>query len=241
MNKIWIITRRELAGYFDSLIAYVIIILFLGLTGIFTWIYQTNVFVAGQADLRVFFGWAYWTLFIFTPAITMRSLSDENRAGTFELLATKPISDFEIVIGKFLAALLMMLAAMACTIPYYITVANLGSVDHGSVLGGYLGLLLVVAAYASIGIFTSSITNNQVVALLTSWVLCFFFHFMFGLSSSAFSGIMADLLNYLSVQTHFNSLMRGVIDSRDLIFFISIVFGGLFLAKTVLSKRNWTN
>lgn len=241
MNKIWIITKRELISYFDSLLAYIIIILFLGLTGYFTWIYQTNVFVAGQADLRVFFGWSFWMIFIFTPAITMRSLSDENKAGTFELLATKPITDLQIVVGKFLSAFLLMSAAIFCTVPYYITISNLGQVDHGGIIGGYLGLLFEVATYASIGIFASSLTNNQVVALLLSWIICFLFHFLFGLSASAFNGILADFLNYLSLQTHFNSMMRGVIDSRDIIYFASIIVLGITLSKTVLSKRNWTN
>lgn len=241
MNKIGIITRRELASYFDSLLAYIIIILFLGLTGYFTWIYQTNVFVAGQANLRVFFGWSYWMIFIFTPAITMKSLSDENKAGTFELLATKPVTDYQIVTGKFLAAVLLMVAAILCTIPYYITISKLGNVDHGGIIGGYLGLIFEVCAYAAIGIFASSLTKNQVVALLSSWIICFLFHFLFGLSASAVSGVFSDVLSYLSLQNHFNSLMRGVIDSRDIIYFISIVFVGLLLSKTVLSQRNWIN
>jgi len=241
MKKTWIITKRELGSYFDSLIAYVIIVLFLLLTGIFTWLYQTNVFVAGQADLRVFFGWGYWTIFIFTPAITMRALSDENRSGTFELLATKPITDLEIIIGKFLAAVLLMASAIACTLPYYFTISSLGEVDHGGIIGGYIGLIFVIMSYASIGIFSSSVTNNQVVALLLSWILCFTFHFLLGVGTTAFSGTIADVLDFLSVQTHFNSLMRGVIDSRDIIYFASLIITGLLLSRAVLSKRNWTN
>ena len=241
MKKTWIIIKRELASYFDSLIAYVIIVLFLLLTGIFTWLYTTNVFVAGQADLRVFFGWGYWTIFVFTPAITMRALSDENKSGTFELLATKPVSDMQIVVAKFLAAVLLMATAVLCTLPYYFTISYLGDVDHGGIIGGYIGLILVVMSYASIGIFSSSLTNNQVVALLLSWILCFTFHFLLGLSTSAFSGLVADTLNFLSVQTHFNSLMRGVIDSRDIIYFASLIITGLMLSRAILSKRNWTN
>ncbi|MDH5603166.1 MAG: ABC transporter permease [Cyclobacteriaceae bacterium] len=241
MKKTWIITKRELASYFDSLIAYVIIVLFLVLTGYFTWIYPSNIFVAGQADLRVFFGWGYWTIFIFTPAITMRALSDENKSGTFELLATKPVSDMEIVMGKFLAAVLLMVSAIVCTLPYYFTIANLGDVDHGGIIGGYLGLVLVVMSYSSIGLFCSSLTNNQVVALLLSWILCFTFHFLLGLMTSTFSGFMADLLNFLSVQTHFNSLMRGVIDSRDILYFASLIITGLMMSRVILSKRNWTH
>src|SRR5215210_505630 len=117
MNKMWIITKRELAAFFDSLIAYVIIIIFLGLSGFFTWLFGNNIFYTGQADLGIFFSIAYWTLFFFIPAITMRMLAEEIRSGTFEMLSTKAVSDWQIIVGKFLACLILVVIALACTFP----------------------------------------------------------------------------------------------------------------------------
>jgi ABC-2 type transport system permease protein len=242
MRSIWVITRRELTSYFDSLIAYVLIIIFLGLSGFFTWLFPGgNVFLSGQADLNVFFGIAYWSLFFFIPAITMRTLAEETRSGTIELLSTKAVSDWEIVVGKFLGCLLLLVIALACTIPYYITVAKLGDVDHGAIIGGYFGLLLLSATYISIGIFASSLTNNQIVALLLALIISFFFHIIFGLMASGGIGLVGGIMDYLSARTHFESLSRGVLDTRDLIYFVSLTLAGLILSQTMLSKRNWHN
>jgi len=241
MRSIWVITKRELASFFDSLIAYVMIIIFLGLSGFFTWLFGSNVFLIGQADLQVFFGISYWTLFFFIPAITMRALAEENRSGTIELLSTKAVSDWQIVVGKFLACLLLLAIALACTIPYYITVARLGDVDHGAIIGGYFGLLLLSAMYVSIGIFCSSLTNNQIVAFLLALFAGLFFHILFQLMASGTTGMIGSILDYLSARTHFESLSRGVIDSRDLIYFGSFILAGLVLSQTMLSKRNWHN
>ncbi|WP_456459518.1 ABC transporter permease [Reichenbachiella sp.] len=240
MNKIWIITRRELASFFDSLIAYVIIIMFLGFTGFFAWVNpSSNVFLMGQANLQVFFQIGFWTLFFFIPALTMKMLAEETRSGTIELLSTKAISDWEIVTGKFMACLLLVLIALTCTIPYYATVSQLGSVDHGAVIGGYMGLLLLSAGYISIGLFASSITNNQIVAFLIALLIGIFFQLLFDIMGFTFRGAVGNVLNYLSMRTHFDSLSRGVIDSRDLIYFFSVIGVGLTFAQAMLSRRNW--
>ena len=241
MNKIWILTKKELASYFDSLIAYVMIILFLGLSGFFTWLFGNSIFLIGQADLQVFFSISYWTLFFFIPAITMRSLAEETRAGTIKLLSTKAVSDWEIVLGKFLACFLLVAIALACTLPYYITVANLGKIDHGASIGGYLGLMLFSAMYISIGIFASSITSNQIVAFLLALFIGIFFHILFDVISSQMTGVLGDIFNYLSARTHFESISRGVVDSRDILYFLSVIFAGLLLSETMLSKRNWVS
>jgi len=239
MKGIWIIAKRELASYFDSLIAYMIIIIFLGISGFFTWIIGNTVFLRNQADLSNFFEIFYISLFLFIPAITMRSLAEEKKSGTIELLSTKAVSDWEIIIGKFLSGYILVLIALASTLPYYFTIAYLGSIDHGAVWGGYFGLMLISAAYVSIGIFASSLTNNQIIALLIAMMVGIFFHFLFDVLASGFTGPIATILNYLSVSTHFESLSRGVIDSRDLIYFFSLIFVGLYLSQTMLSKRNW--
>ncbi|MEP2025758.1 MAG: ABC transporter permease [Reichenbachiella sp.] len=239
MNKIWIITRRELASFFDSLIAYVVIIMFLGFTGFFTWLTGNNIFLMGQANLQVFFQIGFWTLFFFIPALTMKMLAEETRSGTIELLSTKAISDWEIVTGKFLACLLLVVIALTCTIPYYVTVSQLGSIDHGAMIGGYLGLLLLSAGYISIGLFASSITNNQIVAFLIALLIGIFFHLLFDIMGFTLRGTIGNVLNYLSMRTHFDSLSRGVLDSRDLIYFFSVIGIGLTFAQAMLSKRNW--
>ncbi|MBV6645200.1 MAG: ABC transporter permease subunit [Cyclobacteriaceae bacterium] len=239
MNKIWIITKRELVSFFDSLIAYVMIILFLGLSGIFTWLVTTNIFVSNQASLGTFFGVAFWSLFFFIPAITMRMLAEENRAGTIELLITKAVTDNQIVIGKFLACLILVAIALVCTLPYYITISQLGNIDDGGVVGGYLGLLMLSAAYISIGLFASSLTQNQIVSILLALLISVFFHFLFDVIGGSLTGFMGNLFTYLSIRSHFDSMSRGVIDSRDLIYFLSIITLGILLAQAMLSKRNW--
>ena len=239
MKSTWVIAKRELNSFFDSLIAYVMIIIFLGLTGFFTWLFSGNIFVINQANLSVFFGISYWTLFFFIPAITMRTLAEEKRSGTIELLSTKSITDWQIVSGKFLGSLLLVAIALLCTVPYYLTVSQLGPVDHGSVIGGYAGLLLLSGVYISIGVFTSSITDNQIVAFLLALAVGFCFHLGFELVANLFTGSLNTFFRYLSINKHFDSISRGVIDLRDLVYFGSFIFTGLFLSQLVLSKRNW--
>jgi len=239
MNKIWIIARRELASYFDSLIAYVMIIIFLGMSGFFTWLFGSNVFMINQASLQVFFGISFWTLFFFIPAITMRTLAEENKSGTIELLSTKAVTDLQIVVGKFLGCLMLVAIALVCTLPYYFTVSQLGNVDHGGIIGGYLGLLLLSGAYIAIGLFASSTTNNQIVAFLLALFIGVFFQILFDVLGSSFRGVAGNVFNYLSLQTHFDSLSRGVVDSRDLVYFGSLIVLSLLLSQAMLSRRNW--
>lgn len=241
MKEIWIITKRELHSFFNSLMAYILLILFLGFSGFFTWLYGSDIFFMGQASLGTFFGIAYWTLFFFIPAITMRLLAEEKRSGTIELLLTKAVTDRQVVLGKFLAALLLIVIALLFTLPYVITVMSIGNLDLGAVTGGYLGLILMSAAYISIGLFASSITTNQIVAFLTALFIGIFFHVIFGVLASGMGGILGKLFNYLSLSGHFESMSRGVIDSKDLIYFLSIIFIGLFFTELSLGKRNLTN
>jgi ABC-2 type transport system permease protein len=238
MHAIWIIAKRELASFFDSLIAYIMLILFLGFSGFFTWLFGSNVFYTGQASLQAFFNVAYWTLFFFIPALTMRSLAEEKKTGTIELLLTKAVTDREVVWGKFLSTLLLVAIALLFTIPYVITVAQLGNLDIGQTLCGYLGLLLMSAAYTGIGLFASSLTANQIVAFLGALFIGLFFHIIFGVLSGSLTGWWGHVLEVLSLSTHFKSMARGVLDSRDLIYFLSLTFLGLLLAEFSLTKRS---
>lgn len=197
MKQIWVITTRELQSFFDSLTAYIMLIAFLGFSGLFTWLYGSDIFFVKQASLQAFFGVAYWTLFFFIPALTMRQFAEENKTGTIELLLTRPVRDWQVVMGKFLATLLLIIIALAFTLPYYITVANLGNIDHGATISGYLGLILISAAYISIGIFTSSISNNQIVGFMLALAIGILFHFLFAFLAYGASGIVGDVLYYL--------------------------------------------
>lgn len=238
MHSIWIIAKREFNSFFDSLVSYIFIVVFLGISGFFTWLFGSDIFLIGQATLQPFFSIAYFTLFFFIPALTMRTIAEEKRIGTIELLLTKAVSDWEVVLGKFFACLILILVALALTLPYYITVWALGPVDHGAVWCGYLGMILMSMTYIAIGLFASSITNNQIVAFLLALFAGVFFLIIFDVLSGNFTGIIGQILSFLSMSSHFDSISRGVIDSRDLIYFLSITFLGLIFAETSLSKRN---
>ncbi len=237
MRRSWTIARRELASFFDSLIAYILLAVFLGVCGFFTWMYGQDIFIRGQADLAVFFNTAYWVLFLFIPAITMRSLADEKRTGTLDLLLTKAVTDRQVVVGKFIAAMVLIAIALACTLPYYITIAFIGNVDHGVVWCGYLALLLVSAAYVGAGIYASSSTDNQIVAFLVALMIILFFQIIFQAMAANFTGLTGTVLAQLSTSTHFDSVSRGVVDSRDLLYFLGIAVIGLSLAEINLAKR----
>lgn len=238
MHAIWVITKKELQSFFDSLIAYIMLVLFLGFSGFFTWLYGNDIFLVGQASLEGFFSIAFWTLFFFIPALTMRLLAEEKKTGTIEMLLTKAVTDREVVIGKFLSTLLLIGIALLFTLPYVFTVASIGNLDLGQVACGYLGLLLMSGAYISIGLYASSITNNQIVAFLTALFIGLFFHLIFDVLAGNFTGFIGQLLITLSVSSHYESITRGVMDTRDLIYFLSVIFAGLFLSELSLSKRN---
>lgn len=238
MHVVWIIAKKELGSFFDSLIAYILLTLFLGFSGFFTWMFGNDIFLVGQTTLRGFFNIAYWSLFFFIPALTMRLLAEERKTGTIELLLTKAVTDRQVVVGKFLAALLLVAIALLFTLPYVITLANIGNLDQGEVISGYLGLLLISAAYVSIGLYASSITNNQIVAFLSALFIGLFFHIIFGVMANNFQGIVGEIFNMLSLSAHFESISRGVVDTRDLIYFVSIVVIGLLLSELSLTRRN---
>ncbi len=238
MEKIWIISLRELRQFFDSLIAYILLVVFLGLSGFFTWLFGSDIFFVGQTTLMPFFAVAYWTLFFFIPALTMRMIAEENKTGTIELLLTKSVTDWQVILGKYLACMMLIVIALILTIPYYITLMTIGNVDHGAVICGYIGLILMSMVYTSIGLFASSLTSNQIVAFLISLLIGVFFLIIFSVLSSESSGIIGQILDYLSMETHFESISRGVIDTKDLVYFFSISFLGLVLAEAMISKRN---
>lgn len=239
MQPVWIIAKRELTAYFDSLIAYFVMVLFLAFSGFFTWLAGNgDVFFRKQADLLVFFSVAKWTLFFFIPAITMRQMAEERKTGTIELLLTKAVSNRQVILGKFLSCLIMVALTLLLTLPYYVTVSMLGEIDHGATICGYLGLLLLSSAYIAIGLFASSITSNQIVAFLLALFIGIFFQFLFEVIADGLTGFLGELFSTLSLTRHFDSISRGVLDTKDIIYFLSITFLGLFLSEISLSKRS---
>jgi ABC-2 type transport system permease protein len=219
-------------------VAYIMLVLFLGFSGFFTWLFGTDVFMVGQASLGSFFSIAYWSLFFFIPALTMRLLAEEIRSGTIELLLTRAITDREVIMGKFLSTMLLILVALAFTIPYVITIGSIGNLDLGAAVSGYLGLMLMSASYISIGLWASSITRNQIVAYLLALFIGLFFHLLFGMFSAGLPGFAGRFFSTLSMREHFDSITRGVLDSGDLVYFFSLILLGLFLSEISLAKRN---
>ncbi|MFH0766035.1 MAG: ABC transporter permease [Calditrichota bacterium] len=235
MHHVWSIFKRELRAYFDSPTAYVVITVFLLVTG---WFFMTNFFVVGQADLRVVFGIVPFIFIFITPAITMRLISEERKTGTMELLVTMPIPDAAIILGKYLAAVGLLTAMILPTIVYAISVSLLGDVDAGPVIGGYIGLILMGSAYLAIGTFGSSLTDSQVVAFILSWIMVFIF-FLLDKTLFLLPNWLVTPVEYLAIEYHFQNIARGVIDSRDIIYYLSLITLALTLAARSLAARRW--
>lgn len=241
LRNTWTVARRELGGYFGSPVAYVFIIIFLLLSGFFTFSVG-QFYEMGQADLRPFFDWHPWIFLFLVPAVAMRLWAEEWRTGTIELLLTLPVSIPQIVMGKFIAAWLFIALALALTFPLVITVSYLGDPDPGTVWCGYAGSLLMAGAYISIGGMTSSLTRNQVISFIVSLVICLF---MVLAGWAPVTGMLADwapswligVVSGFSFMPHFESLQRGVLDIRDLLYFSSVIFFMLFTTGVILSNR----
>jgi len=226
MRGLWAIVKRELIGYFITPVAYVFIVIFLAMMGVFTF----NIggfFERSQADLQPFFNFHPWMYLFLIPAVSMRLWAEERRVGTIELLMTLPMSDAVIVLGKFLAAWIFVGIALALTFPIWITVNWLGSPDNGVIFASYVGSLLMAGAFLAIGACVSAITKNQVIAFVLSVVICFLF-LVAGLPavtdffSSWAPPIVIDTVTSFSFLTHFDAITKGVIDARDLVFFVSL-------------------
>jgi len=234
------ILLREIKSFFGSPIGYLVIAIFLLLNGLFLWIFEGdfNILNSGFADMSPFFTISPWILIFLIPAVTMRSFSDEKKQGTIELLLTKPISIWEIVSGKFFGAFLLIVIAIIPTFIYVYVISSLGlpegNIDMGSTMGSYFGLLFLIAGYTAIGIFTSTLSENQIVAFILSVFLCFVFYFGFQ-GVATFVKDFEDSIASFGMDFHFKSMSRGVIDTRDVLYFVSIAI--LFLSMTVYKLK----
>jgi ABC-2 type transport system permease protein len=237
------ILKKEINTFFASPIGYLVIGVFLLLNGMFLWVFkgEFNILDNGLASLSSFFLLAPWILIFLIPAVTMRSFSDEKKQGTLELLVTKPISHFQIVLGKYFGAFVLIIMALVPTLLYVYTISQLGNpqgnLDIGSTIGSYFGLLFLIAAYTAIGVFASTLSDNQIVAFIIAVFICFFFYFGFeGLSNYTIFNNLVYLEN-LGMASHYNSMSRGVIDTRDLVYFISIALAFLVFTKLRIQKQ----
>ena len=238
--------KKEIKVFLSSLIGYVVIIVFLLAISLFMWVFQgdSNVLHNGYANINPLFEIAPWVFLFLIPAITMRSFAEEKKAGTIELLLTRPLTDFQIVFAKFLGGFILVIFSLLPTLVYYYTVSKLGNppgnIDTGGMWGSYIGLLFLGGAFVAIGIFASSLTDNQIISFVLAVAFCAFCYIGFdNLSSLEFFGKSDSFLLSLSINTHYVSMSRGVIDTRDMFYFISLIAFFLFGTRTVLESRKW--
>lgn len=236
--KMLVIARRELNSYFDSPVAYIVIATFLLTAG---WMFFSTLFLIGRADMRNFFAPAPFSpsmlLVILVPAVTMRLIAEEKKTGTFELITTMPVTDSEIVLGKFIAAFGLLFAALSPTLIYAVTVASLGQLDWGPVMAGYVGLLLFSASLLAIGMWCSSVTDKQIVAFIVSFIVSAALYFMYWLQFFMPPNL-ASMVEFLSVSAHLDNMARGVIDSRDVLFYLTLTAAGLMMTTRSMTQQH---
>jgi ABC-2 type transport system permease protein len=237
MRNFYAIFKKEFKSYFNSPIAYIFITVFLVLS---SWLFLRGFFIFGQANMRNFFGLLPWIFLFFVPAVTMRLWAEEKKLGTMEILMTLPVRDHEVVLGKFFASFCFLMLTIVLSFPLVITVAFLGDPDGGPIIGSYLGVLLMGGAYLAIGIFVSSLTENQIIAFIISIVLIFAL-IIIGQDIVLFTvpNFLVPILSYISLEVHFDSITRGVIDSRDLIYYFSVIGFFLYLNVRKLETGKW--
>ena len=233
MQETWILARRELRAYFDSPIAYVVLTVFLLIAG---WFFSSSLFLENVASLRTVFNVVPFIFLFFIPAITMSTFAEERRAGTLELLLTMPVRDRDVIAGKLLAVSLILLSAIALTIVYAMTVAVLGDLDFGATIGGYIGIFLYGTTAGAIGIFASSLTRNQIVAFILAFAIIFTL-FLLDKVTAFVPGTAGRILQYLGIDSHYQNLLRGVIDSRDVLYYVSLTLFATVCTAYTLARR----
>lgn len=237
--------RKELNSFLNSLIAYVVIGFFLAAIGLLVWIFpETSVLDSEYAGLDTLFAMGPYVFVFLIPAITMKSFSEETKMGTLELLLTKPLSDWDIVLGKFFASFVLVVMALAPTLLYYYSVSRLGNpvgnLDSSGIAGSYIGLLLLAGIFCAAGILASSLTGNQIVAFVLASFICFFLYT--GFDSISTLPVMSEFalsIQSIGILSHYESISKGLIDSRDLVYFLSVIATMLLITKTVTSSRSW--
>ncbi|MCK6639894.1 MAG: gliding motility-associated ABC transporter permease subunit GldF [Bacteroidia bacterium] len=237
---------KEIRSFLSSLIGYIVIVVFLLAISLFMWIIRgsTNVLDVGYANIDTLFSIGPWVFLFLIPAITMRSFADEKKSGTIELLLTRPLTDMQIILAKYFAGIILVAISILPTLIHYYSVWRLGEVqgniDSGGTWGSYIGLLFLGSSFVAIGIFCSSITDNQIVSFILSLALCFVFYTGFEqLSSLSLFGKADTFIQSIGINEHYNSISRGVVDTRDVVYFISFNILFLLFTRTVLESRKW--
>jgi ABC-2 type transport system permease protein len=239
--------KKEINGFLNSLIGYIVIVVFLTTIGLFLWVFPDNqfsIFDAGYASLDPLFIITPWVYMFLVPAVTMRLFSEERKSGTMELLLTKPLTELQIVLAKYCAGVILVLFSLIPTLVYFLVVWLLalpaGNIDTGGMWGSYIGLFFLGAGFVSIGVFASAISDNQVIAFIVALFLCFFMYIGFdSIAGLIGSGSIAAILEQLGINSHYVSMSRGVIDTRDVVYFISLTALFVTLTRTVLESRKW--
>lgn len=237
LRSIAVLVKKELASYFHSPIAYVVISVFLAIVN---WLFFKPFFLVGEASLRSFFDILPWLILFLAPALTMRVWAEEKKSGTFEILMTLPISNWQAVIAKFLGAFIFLLLIIVLTFNLPLTVGNMGNLDWGPVIGGYLGVIFIGMVYLSVGLFFSSVTRNQIIALVGTLVACFLI--LVAGSNFVLAGLpnlLAKILTTAGLANHYGNLAKGVLDTKDFVYFFSVAFFFLWLNARILEARKW--
>ena len=238
--------KKEINGFFSSLTGYIVILVFLLANSLFMWVFpgELNVLDGGYASLDTLFLMGPWVFLFLVPAITMRMLAEEKKTGTMELLLTRPLSDLEIILAKYVAGLILVLFSLIPSLVYFVSVYLLGNpmgnLDAGGIWGSYIGLFFLAAIYVAIGIFASSLTDNQIIAFIIAMLLSFFMFIGFESIStlSVWKGWDNVMLN-MGINEHYKSMSRGVIDSRDMMYFMLVITTFIFITQTVFQSRKW--
>lgn len=235
---------KEIRGFLGSLIGQIVVVVFLLITGLFLWVFPGNILDSGYAELGTLFYIAPWVFLFLVPAVTMRSFSEERRTGTIELLLTKPITELRLVLAKYIAALVLVLLALIPTTIYWWSIGELAvpawNIDSGGIAGSYIGLFFLASCFTAIGIFASALTDSQIIAFLVSVLICFLLFIGFDLASSfdAF-GALEGPIKSIGIEQHYQSMSRGVIDMRDVLYFLGVNTIFLLATRTVLQSRTW--
>ena len=237
MQNITAILKKEFRSYFNSPIAYIFITFFLGISA---WLFFQNFFLVNQAEMRSFFGLMPWIFLFFIPAVTMKLWAEEKKIGTIEILMTLPIRDYEVVVGKFLASFALLAVTVLLTLVIPFSVMSLGNPDMGTLITGYIGLLLMGGAYIAIGFFASTLTENQIIAFIIGIVVCLVL-LLIGEDFVLFKtpNWLFPIFSYLGLGAHYSSILRGVLDSRDIIYYLSLIGFFLYLSTLAVESRKW--
>ena len=235
MNAALTIAKREIRTYFNSPIAYIVITVFMLLSG---YLFFSSLFIERQAELRSYFNLMPLLLSFIVPAMAMRLIAEEKASGSLEMLITMPVRDWQVIVGKFLAGMALLAAMVGLTLFYAVTVMLVGPLDKGPAIGGYLGILLVGGAYMAIGVMASTLTRNQIVAFIIGFAISFSLYLFYRLVPFMPESLR-PMLAYLSVESHFDGMSRGIIDSRDVIYYLSVMVVSLVIATVSLESRKW--